>query len=286
MQHYLLFLALVVVFSFGVYQFVVPSLVKGSVMALFKPHDERLAERFTEVTDNVYAVTTDKFSSKLPAGTDLKQYIKTDYIFDFSNAARGEKKDGYTKGASEWVVKASGEGGLGEAAIILEPPIGFAIIAIVFGFALAILVTFFLPSSIGYMAQKVDREIGHTKSKIRLQTGFSDEIVDLLTMPDGDLAKLESHQVRSAFKFVWDRTASDDEEEAAAHGRRLVRFEEVFTPDVDLVDFRQEVLLLRIKEFFSDFVVKEIVDCKNGIVWSHNRLQFFKGLRLYMSHHF
>lgn len=286
MQHYLLFLALVVVFSFGVYQFVVPSLVKGAVMALFKPHDERLAERFTEVTPGVWAVTTDKFSSQLPAGTDLKQYIKTDYIFDFSNVARGEKKDGYTKGPGEWVVKASGEGGLGEAAIILEPPVGFAIIGFVVGFALAILVTFFLPSSIGYMAQKVDREIAHTKSKIRLQTGFADEIVDLLTMPDSDLAKLENHQVRSAFKFVWDRTASDDEDEAAAHGRRLVRFEEVFTPDVDLVDFRQEVLLLRIKEFFSDFVEKEIVDCKSGIVWSHNRLQFFKGLRLYMSHHF
>ncbi len=286
MQHYLLFLALVVVFSFGVYQFVVPRLVQGAVMALFKPHDERLAERFTEIAPDVFAVSTDKFTQQLPGETELKQYIKTDYIFDFSNRARSERVDGYTKGAAEWVVKASGEGGLGEAAIILEPAIGFSIIGIVVGLALSLVLTFFMPTSIGYMAQKVEREIGHTKAKIRLQTGFADEIVDLLTMPDGELRKLEPHQVRSAFKFVWDRTAGEDEETANAHGRRLIRYEEVFTPDVDLVDFREEVLLPRIQEFFSDFVVKEIVDCKNGIIWSHNRLQFFKGLRLYMSHHF
>lgn len=283
LQHYLLFLALMAVFSVSVYTFVVPSLVQGAVMALFKPHDERQAEMFKEVAPGIHAVVTEKWSQRLDAKTDLKPYIRTDYIFDFSNVARKESKDGYSKGAGEWVVKASGEGGLGEAAIILEPALGFGIIAFVGGFSLAILTTFFFPGSIGYMAQKVEREIGHTKAKIRLQTGFADEVVELLTMPDSDLAKLEPHQVRSAFMVMWDRTVSDAEE---TNGRRAVRFEDVFTADVDLVAFRQDVLLLRIKEFFSDFVVAEIIDCKNGILWSRNRLQFFKGLRLYMSHHF
>jgi hypothetical protein len=218
MQHYLLFLALVVIFSVGVYQFVVPSLVQGGVLALFKPHDERQAEAFKEVQPGLHAVVTNNFTGPVPEGTKLKPYIKTDYIFDFTNQARSEKDDGYTKAAGEWVVKAAGEGGLGEAAIILEPAMGFAILSLVAGFSLAIFITFFLPSSIGYMSQKVDREIAHTKSKIRLQTGFSDEIVDLLTMPDGDLKSLENHQVRSAFKFVWDRTATDDVDTAAAHG--------------------------------------------------------------------
>ena len=243
MQHYLLFLALVVVFSVGVYQFVVPTLVQGAVMALFKPHDERLAENFVQIEPNFHAVKTDRFTGSVPPGEGLKPYIKTDYIFDFTGNARSEKVDGYTKAAGEWIVKANGEGGLGEAAIILDPVQGFAILSLVVGFSLAIFITFFLPAGIGYMAQKVEREIGHTKSKIRLQTGFADEIVDLLTMPDGDLKNLESHQVRSAFKFVWDRTGMDDEDTAASHGRRLLQFDEVFTPDVDLVDFRKEVLL-------------------------------------------
>ncbi len=286
-QHLLLFLALVAVFSAGIYFFVMPKAIEGAVVYMFKPHDEKLANRFKEVQPGTSAVTTDKFTgTQLPVGTNLKEYIKTDYIFDFSSQVRSEKVDGYTKGKSEWIVKAAGEGGLGESAIILEPAVGFTVLSIGLGFTLAIFVTFFLPSTIGYMSQKVEREVHHTKSKIRLQTGFSEEIVDLLTMPDGDLAALEPHQVRSAFKFVWDRTAVEDEDTARAHGKRLIRYEEVFTTDMNLVVFREEVLYLRIKEFFSDFVVKEIVDTQKGIEWVRNRFNFMKGLRLYMTHHF
>ncbi len=286
MQHTLLLFALVAVFSFGIYQFVIPRAVQGAVLTLFHPHDEKDMASFKAVQPMLHAVVTDKFQGEVPAGTALKPFIKTDYIFDFSNNARTEKEDGYSKNEAEWVVKANGEGGLGESAIILEPILGFTVLSLVLGFGLAILVTFFMPSSIGYMAQKVDREIHHTKAKIRLQTGFSDEIVDLLTMPDRELANLEPHQVRGAFKFVWDRTAQEDEDTAKAHGRRLVRYEEIFTHDVNLVEFRREVLFIRIQEFFSDFVVKEIEDTTKGIEWSHNRGKFLGGLRLYMAHHF
>lgn len=285
-QHVLLFLAMVAVFSYGFYAFVIPKVVEAAVLSLFKPHDEKLALRFKEVQPGMSAVTTDKYTGQVPVGTPLKEFIKTDYIFDFSSQVRSEKVDGFTKARSEWIVKASGEGGLGESAIILDPIIGFAILSIGLGFGLAIFVSFFLPTTIGYMAQKVAREVYHTRSKIRLQTGFSEEIVDLLTMTDGDLAALEPHQVRSAFKFVWDRTAVEDEDTARAHGKRLIRYEEVFTSDMNLVVFREEVLYLRIKEFFSDFVLKEIVDTQNGIAWARNRFQFMKGLRLYMAHHF
>lgn len=286
MQHYLVFLALVVVFSFGTYKFIMPSVVQKAVMALFAPHDEKLKENFKAVMPGLHAVVTDKFTGEVAPNTELKPLIKTDYIFDFTTVERKESKDGYSKGASDWVIKANGEGGLGESAIILEPIIGFTVLSLVIGFALAILVTFFMPASIGYMAHKVDREVHHTRSKIRLQTGFSEEIVDLLTMPDSDLKNLENHQVRSAFRLVWERTAVEDEETAKAHGKRLVRFEEVFTNDADLVEFRTEILYLRIQEFFSDFVVKEITDTTKGIDWQRNRMKFFGGLRLYMAHHF
>ncbi len=285
-QHTLVFLALLVVLSYGAYSFIIPRVVEGAVLALFQPHDKKLKDNFKEVQPHLFAVVTDKFTGTVPSNEKLKQYIKTDYIFDFTSATREEALDGYTKGAGEWIMKANGEGGLGESAIIIEPILGFTVLSIVLGFGLSIVVTFFLPSGIGYMAQKVEREIHHTKDKIRLQTGFSTEIVDLLTMPDHDLAALEPHQVRSAFKFVWDRTSVDDEDVAAQHGKRIIRFEEVFAPDVDIVMFRNEVLYLRLKEFFSDFVLKEIQDTTNGIIWSRNRLAFFKGLRLYMAHHF
>ncbi len=283
MQHTLLLLALVAVFSFGFYTLVIPRGVEGAVLSLFHPHDEKENQSFKEVVPGVFAVMKDT-TKPAPAGAEnLKEYIKTDYIFDFSHAERSEAVAGYSKGAGEWVVKANGEGGLGEAAIILEPAQGFTILSLVLGFALAIFVTFFMPSSIGYMAQKVDREIHHTKTKIRLQTGFSDEIVDLLVMPDKQLMELETHQVRSSFKVVWDRTMQDTDRN---NGRRVVRFEDVFSNDVSLAEFRKEVLFIRIQEFFSDFVVNEIIDTTAGLVWSGNRGKFFGGLRLYMAHHF
>lgn len=285
-QHTLILFALIAVFSFGIYQFVMPHVVQTAVIALFKPHGEKDFASFREVQSMMHAVVTDKFTGLVPSGTRLKPFIKTDYIFDFTSATRSEKEDGYSKNAGEWVVKAYGEGGIGESAILLEPLVGFSILSLILGIAGAIFVTFFMPGSIGFMAQKVEREIHHTKTKIRLQTGFSDEIVDLLTMPDSQLAGLEHHQVRSAFKFVWERTTQEDEETARTHGRRLIRFEEVFTNDVNLVEFRLEVLYIRIQEFFSDFVVKEIEDTTKGILWSANRFRVMHGLRLYMVHHF
>ncbi len=283
MQHILLLLALVAVFSFGFYTLVIPRGVEGAVLSLFHPHDEKENKAFKEVVPGVFAVMKDTTKPVPDGATNLKEYIKTDYIFDFTNAQRSEADAGYSKNASEWVVKANGEGGLGEAAIILEPAQGFTILSLVLGFALAIFTTFFMPSSIGYMAQKVDREIHHTKTKVRLQTGLSDEIVDLLVMPDKQLMELEPHQVRSAFKVVWDRTTQDTDR---GNSRRAVRFEDVFTNEVNLAEFRKEVLFIRIQEFFSDFVVNEIIDTTRGIEWSGNRAKFFGGLRLYMAHHF
>lgn len=283
MQHFLLLLALVAVFSFGFYTLVIPRGVEGAVLSLFHPHDEKENKAFKEVVPGVFAVMKD-VEKPVPAGaTNIKEYIKTDYIFDFTSAQRTEAEAGYSKNSGEWIVKANGEGGLGESAIILEPVQGFTILSFVLGFTMAIFVTFFMPSSIGFMSQKVDREIHHTKTKIRLQTGFSDEIVDLLVMPDKQLADLEPHQVRSAFKLVWDRTTQDTDRN---NSRRAVRFEDIFTNDVGLVEFRKEVLFIRIQEFFSDFVVNEITDTTSGIEWSGNRTKFFGGLRLYMAHHF
>jgi hypothetical protein len=66
----------------------------------------------------------------------------------------------------------------------------------------------------------------------------------------------------------------------------MLRFEDVFDENTDIVKFRNEALYGRIKEFFSDFVLKEIQDAKDGLVWRKKHYQVFKGLRLYMAHHF
>jgi hypothetical protein len=287
-------LGLTVAIAALLYQIVLPWAVQGFVTSLFKPHELKDGAEYGYVVNRVRVVMDKEDAAKDAAtrqqeadASGLKSLMKNaNIVFDFSSAERTKDRDGYDKHAGEWILRHTEEGGLGEGSVVIEPPIAFSVLALALGFTIAIFATFFMPSSIGFMAQKVDREIHHNKTKIRLQTGFSDEIVELLTMPNADLDALEHKDVRAAFKTVWDRTAQGDESGKGSHGRRVVRFEDVFTPDIALSTFRTEALFVRINEFFSDFVVQEIVDTTGGIMWSRGRHRLFPGLRLYMAHHF
>jgi len=294
-QHTLVLLGLTLGLAALFYMVILPWGVQGFVSGLFAPHELKQGALYEEVVPKVIAVMDADDASKTmdqriaEANKDgLKTVMKnSNIVFDFSSGVeRRKERDGYEKDAHWWVLRNTEEGGLGENSVFIEPPIAFTVLAFALGFTIAIFATFFMPSSIGYMAQKVDREIHHAKTKIRLQTGFSDEIVDLLTMPDSDLDAMEHNHVRAAFKTVWDRTSQDSEEAAAAHGRRILRFKELFVDNISLSTFRSTVLFVRINESFSDFVVQEIVDTTGGILWSRGRHRIFPGLRLYMAHHF
>ncbi|MFM8437750.1 MAG: hypothetical protein ACKOAX_04695, partial [Candidatus Kapaibacterium sp.] len=142
-----------------------------------------------------------------------KDYIKQDFIFDFSSYKREEKVHGYSKESGEWVVRAPK---LGDEAIYLEP-YGFWILSFDVGFVLAVLVTLIMPSSLGYISLKVEREIHNNKSKARLQTGFSEEIIEMLTMPDDELAErgeTERKQFTELYRVVWNRTTPEGEGDA------------------------------------------------------------------------
>jgi hypothetical protein len=294
--HYMVFLGLFAAIALSVYIFVVPSAVQNAVIFLFKPDgvthtitfSEYLGHPNKEHVKHEALVSFDGVISEPGAeaakfvegqNKPLKGVINSEYIFDLTNASRSEQTDGYTKLAGEWILKAPK---LGEAAIVIEPVLGFTILALVFGFAFALLITLVLPPHLGYMATKVRREINHAKSKVRLQTGFSDDIVEILTMPNSklyDLADNDRRKVEMAFKKVWDRTDNNE-------GSAVVRFTSVFDDNTDVVIFRNEMLFLRMKEFFSDFVVQEIHDTISGQEWEKNQFSIFKALRLYMSHHF
>ncbi|MCX7879925.1 MAG: hypothetical protein N2517_04615 [Ignavibacteria bacterium] len=140
----------------------------------------------------------------------------------------------------------------------------------------------FLPTRLGFMSLLFDRQIDNTKTKIRLQTGFSEDVVEILVMPDDRLAELDREEVERAFRIVWERTSG--EEVASVH--HSFRFEDLFDETTDIVKFRNGTLYNRIKDYFSDFVLKEIEDTKDGILWRRNHFLIFKGLRLYMAHHF
>ena len=294
--HYVIFLGLFAAIAISVYTFVVPKAVGSAVIFLFKPDgvthtisfNEYQSHSNKEHVKHEALVSFDGVISEAGAdaskfvegqGKPLKGVINNEYIFDLTDASRSELTDGYTKLSGEWILKAPK---LGEAAIVIEPALGFTVLALVFGFAGAILITFVLPPHLGYMAIKVRREIHHAKSKVRLQTGFSDDIVEILALPDNrlyDLADIDRRKIEIAFKKVWDRTDNNE-------GSAIIRFTSVFDDNTDIVIFRNEMLFLRMKEFFSDFVVKEIHDTISAQEWEKNQFSIFKALRLYMSHHF
>lgn len=278
--HYAVFVAILAVVTFFFQQFVVVNIVSGFVESQFKPETK---EGVLSNFNGVKAVATPEGLKH--TGEEVKRsYIKTEYIFDFTKDHRDEKEHGYSKEHGEWLVKAPK---LGEEAIILEP-YGFSILSFDVGFLVALLVTLIIPSGIGYISLKIDREIHNNQAKVRLQTGFNDEIVDILTMPDDQLATLgeqDRKRVAELFRVIWTRTTPDMQHDSFG-SNGIVRFDNVFDKNTSVVGFRNNGLYHRIREHFSEFVESEIEDIKEALLWRRNHFKIFSALQLYMAHHF
>lgn len=279
-QHWLVTLGLAVALFAGIFYTVIPVGIAGGVVPLFKPTAEQ-QERigFVKFNGLVWGSVAKDKEAAYQGKEVTKEPLNKEYIFDFTHEERTVDVHGYAKLPDEFYVKGPM---LGEMPIILQPWIGFAYFAFFIAMMITLVLTMMMPSGIGLMAALFDRQIENTKVKLRLQTGFSDDIVELLILADDKLAMKDVSEVRSAFRLIWDRTITED----IASPFQSARFDDVFDEETDLVYFRNEAIYTRIKEFFSDFVVIEIEDIKNAITWRRNRLLFWKGLRLYMSHHF
>ncbi len=279
-QHVMILLIMLVVFFFLFQIKVIPIAISGFVVPLFKPSGEQLLKTgWVKFDGLVWASTSKDIAAKLQ-GTEIeKRVINRDYIFDFTFQERTDEKHGYVKGAGEFYAKSEL---LGEHAIILEPWVGLWWLALVMAAFVAVIISMLLPTNIGFLSVLIDNQIDHTKVKIRLQTGFTDTVVELLTMPDDKLREKDPMDVERYFRRVWDRTGSDE----AASTRQALTFDDLYDENVDLVAFRNQALYNRIQEFFSDFVLKEIQDTKDALGWRRNHLLIFAGLRIYMAHHF
>lgn len=275
----ILILALFFLFQFKV----IPMGVAKFVTYLFSPTGEEREKVELVKYDGLTWATSSKENAQKAhsegAQSPRKELINKEYIFDISFHTRTVDQNGYAKSSTEWIAKSPL---LGENAIILEPWIGFWILSLVLSIVIATIITMILPTSLGFMAVLFDRQIDNTKVKIRLQTGFADDIVDILTMTDDKLESVDYNFAEYAFRTVWNRT----EGETTAAVKKPLEFDDVFHEGIDLVHFREDHIYTRIKEFFSEFVMKEIEDTKGGILWRRNHLLIGKGLRLYMSHHF
>lgn len=282
-QHIVVLLVLVISLFFLFQYYLIPWGTAQFVVPLFQPSGDKLEKiGFVQFKGLVWASTPrEKAEEILKRGRiDIStDWIDKEYIFDFTFEKRTEKIHGYVKGSQEFYAKSEV---LGEHPIILEPWVGFWILALVLAVFFTAIFTMILPTSFGFMAVLFDRQIDNTMAKIRLQTGFSDEIVEILTMPDDKLVEKDRNDIERAYRIIWDRTISEE----LASPKQGFQFDEIFDDNTDVVMFRNDALYGRIKEYFSDFVLKEIEDTKDGLLWRRNHIKIFKGLRLYMAHHF
>lgn len=259
----------------------IPKATSTFIVEQFKPSGDELTKiGFVKFDGLTWASTSKEKEASIKSGTNIiKDDINGEYIFDFSWDERTAEKNGYSKKGAEWYLKAPA---LGEKPIYLEPHIGFWIISLVIGLVFAVIITIVLPSSLGLLAALFEREIDHVKVKIRLQTGFSDLIVDMLTAPDIKLRDSDRNEVERLFRIIWDRTTSETE----ITTKKFIDFDDIFDDETDLVLFRNAAIYNRINEFFSEFVINEIIDVKNSLIWKGNHLKAGKGFKLFMAHHF
>lgn len=259
----------------------IPEATAVFIVEQFKPSGDELQKiGFVKFDGLTWASTSKEKEASIQSGSPIKKdLINEDFIFDFSWENRTSEVNGYTKGPTEWYLKAPA---LGEKPIYLEPHIGFWIISLVIGFVFATIISILLPSSIGLLAALFEREIDHVKVKIRLQTGFSDKIVDMLTQPDSKLKDADRDETERLYRKIWERTTSETE----ISTKKFINFDDIFDDETDLVLFRNHAIYNRMKEFFSEFVINEIVDVKNAQLWEANHMKVGKGFKLFMAHFF
>ena len=152
----LVFFGLLAVFAYGFQEFVIRPNFHKAMMSLFAPPEHR---------------------------HDAGNHIASEeFIFDQSGQRRTIEADGYNKEPGEWIVKAET---LGEAPIVIQPWLTFGIFSLFFGFVLAVIISAMLPRQIGYIANKIEREIDNVVDRIDEQTGdkVSREEIERITAP-------------------------------------------------------------------------------------------------------
>jgi hypothetical protein len=131
-------------------------------------------------------------AAKTQANSDMIK--EGEFLLDMTTVAKAADKngEGYEKGSGEWIVKAEK---LGDEPIHIQPWVTFGIFGIFFGFIIAVIVTSMLPRQVGYIANKIEREIDNTIDRIDEQTGdkISREEIERITAPNSkdDLTPIE-----------------------------------------------------------------------------------------------
>lgn len=133
-------------------------------------------------------------SAREQAAKGADPIVTEDFILDMSSKESKVNKDGqgYEKDGGEWIIKTER---LGEEPIHIQPWVTFGIFSLFFGFIMSTLITSMFPRALGYVANKIEREIDNTIDRIDEQTGdkISREEIERITAASShdDLSPIE-----------------------------------------------------------------------------------------------
>jgi len=158
---FVVFLAVLIGATYAVQNFAITPLFQGAIVSLF-------GEGAKETAPNLFV------NEKIGFVLDMTSVEK--------HAEEG-KEGSYDKPAGEWIVKAEG---LGEHPIAIQPWLTFGVLSVFIGFIIAVIITTIMPRQIGYISNKIEREIAHTIDRIDEQTGdkLSLEEIERITAPN------------------------------------------------------------------------------------------------------
>lgn len=170
----LLFIAVLAAATYGFQTFVIKPLFKKAMVGLFAPPELQSVYHGQDTLSN------------------------SEFIFDASSRALTLPTSKYEKSAGEWVIQAEK---LGEDAIRIQPWITFGIFSLFFGFVMAVIITTMLPRQIGYISNKIEREIDNTIDKIDEQTGdkLSRDEIERITAPTYSMRNDEHKAIQTEF---------------------------------------------------------------------------------------
>jgi hypothetical protein len=165
----ILFLAILIAGSYAFQEFGIKPGFQSAITQFFAPQAHK--------DDTGYKIITEEFLLDMTA--------------DEVKPKEGDES-GYSKPAGNWVIKSEN---LGEHAININPILTFFFLFVFFGFVVAVIITAMMPRQIGYIANKIEREIEATIDKIDEQTGdkISREEIERITAPSShdDLTPIE-----------------------------------------------------------------------------------------------
>jgi len=166
---WVLFILILAVATYCFQNFVIRPAFKSAMLGLFAPPSARQHAGSSDLIEEEEFIL------------NMTDQVKT-----------AESEGGYEKASSEWIVAAEK---LGEEPIVIQPWVTFGIISVFAGFIIATLVTAMLPRPIGYLSNKIEREIDNTINRIDEQTGdkISREEIERITAPNSkdDLTPIE-----------------------------------------------------------------------------------------------